>query len=480
MSNTTKWGSWLNPLLSFCPNTEQEKLWSIWNQFMEDSSCDIFLLKGYAGTGKTSLLSALVKCLPRIKWKSLLLAPTGRAAKVLASYSSKKAFTIHKIIYKLEVNEFGLSSITLAQNKSSNTIFIVDEASMIPEYGMEGGQLFNDRNLLADLIQFVRNGKNCKLLLVGDTAQLPPVGLDISPALDPQILVSAYGANIMQFELRLVMRQALESGILWNATELRKKIEDTDHTPPFFHTDGFRDIEKSPGGWELQEELSTSLYSKDEGHTIIVCRSNKRANLYNKEIRNRILMREEEIESGDKLMAVKNNYYWIPENEENGFIANGDLLEILRVRKIESVYGFKFADVTIRLTDSIAEKELDVKILLDTLTLETPNLPWTEQEKLWNAITEDYLHISDRRKQVEAIKNDPYYNAIQVKYAYALTCHKTQGGQWNNVFIDQGFINDEMLNQDYLRWLYTALTRAKQKVSLIGFRKDFYDTPEDD
>ncbi|MFA8451707.1 MAG: ATP-dependent RecD-like DNA helicase [Bacteroidales bacterium] len=470
------WADYIIESLPFTPNNEQESFAYLFEEFMT-SHKQIFVLKGYAGTGKTSIISAIVKSSKMLKRKTFLMAPTGRAAKVLANYSNQKAFTIHKTIYKLQTNITGISSISLSKNKSQNTLFIIDEASMIPEYNMETN-LFGDRNLLADLFHYVNQGKNCKILFVGDTAQLPPVGINLSPALDLQGLEYNFNVPVMSFELKSVMRQALESGILWNATKIREKIENDYYDPPYFFTQNYHDFEKSPGGWELQEELSTALNYNGTDQAIIICRSNKRANIYNREIRNRILMREEEIEGGDMLMVVKNNYYWLPETEGSGFIANGDLIEVLRVRKTEEIYGFRFADINIRLSDSDYEKELDVKIILNSIEIEASSLPWSDQEKLWNNIMIDYQHLSTKRKQVEAVKNDPYYNALQIKYAYALTCHKTQGGQWPQVFIDQGYITDEMIDAEYLRWLYTAITRAQEKVSLVGFRNDFFHNEE--
>lgn len=474
MTQIISWAEKLEGALPFSPNKEQSEAFQKLDLFMQDPQASIFLLKGYAGTGKTSMLSSIVNNINAIKMKCMMMAPTGRAAKVLSAYSNKSAFTIHKIIYRIQTNAAGISKVVLNPNKNNNTLFIVDEASMIPENTFESGNIFGDRSLLGDLIQFVKQGKNCKLMLVGDVAQLPPVGIPISPALDVDVLRYDYMEEVYVSELRNVMRQALESGILWNATQIREKIESEYAEPPFFHTQDFKDISPSAGGWELEEELSSSLHNTSIDPGIIICRSNKRANIYNREIRNRILMREEEIESGDQLMIIRNNYYWLPEKEGAGFIANGDLAEIVRVRKIESYYGFRFADVTILLSDSTYEQELDVKIMLDTLMLDGPALGSAEHNKLWEEIMKEYEHLSTRRKQVEAVKNNPYYNALQVKYAYAMTCHKTQGGQWPHVFIDQGYITDEMLDTEYLRWLYTALTRAQEKVTLIGFRPDFF------
>ncbi|MFA8300768.1 MAG: ATP-dependent RecD-like DNA helicase [Hyphomicrobiales bacterium] len=460
--------------LSFDPNQEQENLISLLSQFSLDPESSVFILKGYAGTGKTSIVSALVNSLESIKMKSVLLAPTGRAAKVLASYSNAKATTIHRKIYRLKTYVSGKTTIATVPNKHKDTIFIVDEASMISEYNYESGNIFSDQNLLADLIYYVQEGKNCKLILVGDTAQLPPVGIPISPALDAGKVEYEFQLKICEYELKMVMRQALESGILYNATQIREKIRNEFPIEPFFDTEGFKDIHRLNGGWELQEELSSAFYSELYNESIVICRSNKRANIYNREIRNRILYRENEIDSGDQLMVIKNNYFWLDSKKGEDFIANGDLIEVTRVLKTEELYGHRFADISIRFSDNDEEKELDVKVFLDTLMLDSPSLSYENSSKLYNDILNDYADLPTQRKRIEAVKNDPYYNALQIKYAYAMTCHKTQGGQWNNVFIDQGYVTPEMVDTEYLRWLYTAMTRATKKIHLIGFNPSFF------
>ena len=432
----------------------------------------VFLLCGYAGTGKTSLISALVRTLEQLERKTVLLAPTGRAAKVFSGYSGKSAHTIHKCIYRqksiLDGNTF-----TLTENRAQNTLFIVDEASMISN---EGNSIGGTGALLDDLVEFVYSGRGCSLLLLGDTAQLPPVGEQLSPALTESYLRSMF-LNVTRVELTQVMRQLDNSGILYNATTLRQSIaaEDT-YSLPQIKLDGFEDIQNVQGE-ELIEAIESSYNKAGVDETIILCRSNKRANVYNKGIRRRILYREEELSRGDMLMIVKNNYFWREELgkvdktllEKLDFIANGDMAEIIRVHGTEEMYGFRFADVTLSLID-YEDCEIDVKIMLDTLTSESPSLTREENEKLFTAVWEDYPEIRSKRKRMEQIRKNPYYNALQVKYGYAVTCHKAQGGEWKRVFIDQGYISEDMISPDYYRWLYTAFTRASEKLHLVNWR----------
>jgi exodeoxyribonuclease-5 len=431
-----------------------------------------FLLCGYAGTGKTSLISALVRTLEQLERKTVLLAPTGRAAKVFSGYSGKSAHTIHKCIYRqksiLDGNTF-----TLTENRAQNTLFIVDEASMISN---EGNSIGGTGALLDDLVEFVYSGRGCSLLLLGDTAQLPPVGEQLSPALTESYLRSMF-LNVTRMELTQVMRQLDNSGILYNATTLRQSIaaEDT-YSLPQIKLDGFEDIQNVQGD-ELIEAIESSYNKAGMDETIILCRSNKRANVYNEGIRRRILYREEELSRGDMLMIVKNNYYWreVLGKEDKtlleklDFIANGDMAEIVRVNGTEEMYGFRFADVTLSFID-YEDCEMDVKILLDTLTSESPSLTREESERLFTAVWEDYPEIRSKRKRMEEVRKNPYYNALQVKYGYAVTCHKAQGGEWKRVFIDQGYISEDMVNPDYYRWLYTAFTRASEKLHLVNWR----------
>ena len=457
----------------FNPTIEQEKIIERLADFiLSDDDRKVFLLCGYAGTGKTSLISALVRTMEQLERKTVLLAPTGRAAKVFTSYSGKGAHTIHKCIYR-QKSIMDSSVFTLSENRAQNTLFIVDEASMISN---ESNAMTSSNGLLDDLIEFVYSGRGCSMLLLGDTAQLPPVGEMQSPALTESYLRSMF-LNVTSVELKQVMRQLDDSGILFNATMLRNRIEDEDtYKKPAIKLKGFSDICNIQGD-ELIEAIETSYSKAGIDETIILCRSNKRANVYNEGIRRRILYREEELSRGDMLMIVKNNYYWREQLgkedktllEKLDFIANGDTAEIIRVHGTEEMYGFHFADVTLSLID-YEDCEIDVKIMLDTLTSESPSLTREENERLFNAVWEDYPEIRSKRKRMEEIRKNPYYNALQVKYGYAVTCHKAQGGEWKNVFIDQGYISEDMISPDYYRWLYTAFTRASEKLHLVNLK----------
>lgn len=456
----------------FVPTKEQEKsLEEISAFLLSADDRRLFLLCGYAGTGKTSLVAALVKTMEQLERRTVLLAPTGRAAKVFSSYSGKPAYTIHKWIYRQKSILNG-SSFTLMENRAQNTLFIVDEASMIAN---EGATNFGSGALLDDLVEFVYSGRGCSLLLLGDTAQLPPVGEELSPALSATYLRSMF-LNVSGMELTQVMRQLDGSGILQNATMLRHIIADGAlGALPQIKLKGFADICRVQGE-ELIEAIEGSYSSVGIDETIVLCRSNKRANIYNEGIRRRILYREEELNRGDILMIVKNNYYWREELgkqdktilEKIDFIANGDTAEIVYVGSTEEMYGFRFADVTLSLTD-YEDCELDVKIMLGTLTSESPSLTRTESETLFAAVWEDYPEIRSKRKRMEEVRKNPYYNALQVKYGYAVTCHKAQGGQWKRVFLDQGYVTPEMAGPDYYRWLYTAFTRASEKLYLVNW-----------
>lgn len=460
----------------YVPTEGQEKLIQQLSSFILDNDPrGLFLLKGYAGTGKTTLVSALVSVLPIIKKKSVLLAPTGRAAKILASYSGKQAHTIHRYIYFITTDQSGKFKMVLKKNKHKNTIFIVDEASMIPDGLSMQQYVATTRSLLEDLFNFVYSAEeNCKLILIGDSAQLPPVGLDISPALDEEYLKSSFGTTLHPFELKEVVRQSLESGILANATKLRDLLANEKYNPPFFSVKNFKDI-KRINGQELEDALNTAYSNFGPENTIVITRSNKRANIYNQQIRYRILYREEEISSGDLMMVVKNNYFWLPEKSAAGFIANGDVIEILRITKIEEMYGFQFADVVIRLLDYPNEPDMDVKIILDTLMAESPALSKSENNRLFEEVMKDYEDLPSRRKRLDKLKENPYFNALQVKFSYALTCHKTQGGQWEQVFIDQAYFNENMLSREFMRWMYTAVTRASEQLYLVNFENSFFE-----
>jgi exodeoxyribonuclease-5 len=433
----------------------------------------LFILRGYAGTGKTTVVKALVDVLPQIGKKTALLAPTGRAAKVLTTYTRKEANTIHRKIYFARTNKEGQIVLKLQVNYHKHTLFIVDEASMIQHAMATEGTLFSTRNLLDDLFQFVYSGENCRMLFIGDAAQLPPVGLNHSPALDHEFLKNAYHLSIDTFELTEVVRQAKASGILVNATHIRQQIQVSELELPLFTLKDFRDVSRL-NGQDLEEALNHAYSGAQKENNVVICRSNKRANIYNQEIRRRILFLEEEISTGDYLMIVKNNYFWLPLESTAGFIANGDIVELRRIRNVEELYGFRFADVTIRFLDYPDEKELDVKIILDTLMSESAALSQADNNKLFQAVMADFQDIPSRSERMEKVKASPWFNALQVKFAYALTCHKTQGGQWDTVFIDQGYLNDAMLNIEFGRWLYTAVTRATKKLFLINFEDRFF------
>ncbi len=427
----------------------------------------IFILRGYAGTGKTTLLSALVSALPSFKMQSVLLAPTGRAAKVIAGYSGRQAFTIHRKIYRQSSGEEGF--VTLQNNTAIDTVFIVDEASMIGESSPDK----MGPSLLEDLFTYVNQGENCKLLLVGDTAQLPPVGLSYSPALDPAYLKKLFRVPVGMVELTEVLRQELDSGVLLNATQLRVAIAEESNQFPGFVVENYEDIIRIDGG-ELLDALEDAYRANGADDTIVICRSNKRANIYNQQIRSRIRWQEDEISIGDHIMIVKNNYFWLPKESRAGFIANGDTAEILSIRKHYEIHGFRFADVTIRLLDYPDEAEFDARIILDTLMAETPALSQPQQQQLFTSVQEDYADQGSKGAIYRKMKEDGFFNALQVKFAYAVTCHKAQGGQWKTVFIEQGYLTEEMINTDFMRWLYTGLTRTTDKVYLINFNKEFY------
>jgi len=456
------------------PTISQEKLISVLSGFLvEKNDRSIFVLKGYAGTGKTTVVSTVVNNLHRIGKKSVLLAPTGRAAKVLSTYSGRKAFTIHKKIYFLSTNKDGLANISLAKNIHKNSVFIVDEASMIPDNTINSDMsFFSQNNLLEDLINYVNEGENCKLVLVGDTAQLPPVALDISPALDIDYLKKSFFVPVFTFELKEVVRQSLESGILANATNIRNRISKMKEGS-LFDIENFNDVNRITGEY-LEDALNDSFSGMNQQETVIITNSNKRANIFNNEIRNRIFYRENEISAGDILMVVKNNYFWLDDDSKAGFIANGDMVEIQRIERYEEFYGFRFADITIRMIDYPDEKELSVKIILNTLMLEGPSLSYKDNQVFFEEVMKDYENIPSRRKRIEKVKNNPFFNALQVKFAYALTCHKTQGGQWENVFIDQGYLTEDRINKQYYRWLYTAFTRATKNLYLVNFHDRFF------
>lgn len=449
---------------------QSEALRKIAAYICDDTNDIIFLLTGYAGTGKTSVISSVVKTLDLLRMRSVLLAPTGRAAKVLGSYSGHQAFTVHKKIYRQKSSKDGMGSFLLDKNKTKETYFIVDEASMISNISSDQS-IFGSGKLLDDLIEYVYSGTDCKLILVGDSAQLPPVGSTLSPALDPEAL-AGYGFGLVTAHLKQVVRQSETSGVLMNATSVRLQIADESLVHPSIDCENFRDVIRLSGE-ELIDEISTSYGTCGLEGTIILVNSNKQANRYNQGIRNRIFFREEEISPGDMVMVVKNNYFLVEDDEEGpGFIANGDIAEVKKIRKYEERYGFKFAEMTLWFPDY--NFEIESKVLMDVLSMDTPALPAEKNRELFKNVLDDYLDIGVRKKQYDAVKNNPYFNALQIKFAYAVTCHKAQGGQWERVFIDQGMFNRNEITIDYLRWFYTALTRSTERVYLVNFSEEWF------
>ena len=449
------------------PTPDQERALGLLAAFLTSTDPDTaFLLRGYAGTGKTSLVGALVRTLDALRQKVVLLAPTGRAAKVFAAHAGHPAFTIHKRIYRQRAFNGEGGNFTLNDNLATHTLFIVDEASMIANEGLSGA-LFGTGRLLDDLVRFVYAGQGCRLLLTGDTAQLPPVGEELSPALCADAL-RGHGLQVAETDLTQVVRQGRESGILWNATRLRHLIADDEcWSLPKVRVTGFADIRVLPGD-ELVDALEHCYSADGMDETIVICRSNKRANIYNNGIRAQLLWREEELESGDLLMVAKNNYYWTEREKQSDFLANGETAVVRRVRRTRELYGFRFADVALVFPDC-NDLELEATVLLDTLHSDSPSLARAEQERLFNAVLEDYADLPRKAERMKKLKADPYYNALQVKYAYAVTCHKAQGGQWKNVFLDQGYLSEEYLTPDYFRWLYTAFTRATGTLYLVNY-----------
>lgn len=462
--------------LPFTPTSCQVSLIDNLAVFISKNNPDeIMLIKGYAGTGKTSMIFSLTKVLRSLKIRSVLLAPTGRAAKVMSGYSKMPAYTIHKKIYRQKTTSDGMGRFVLNKNLYKNTYFIVDEASMISNE-MSEGSVFGSGRLLDDLLEFVYSGENCRLILVGDTAQLPPVGLNISPALE-SFELEHYGFSVKEVELTKVVRQEEGSGILENATKIRTRISDVSNEGFFPIAAQFNDDVERIGGGDLIETISSCYDRYGFFDTTVVTRSNKRANLFNKGIRGSILYKENEIERGDLLMIVKNNYFWPNEDIELDFIANGDIAEIISINGYEELYGFRFANVDLRFVD-YENVELECKIFLETLNIETASFSYERNRELFDAVSEDYLDIRNKRERWKKIKENPYFNALQVKYAYALTCHKAQGGQWKAVFVDHGYLTEDMLDTEYYRWLYTAFTRPTEKLYLVNFDKGFFDGEE--
>ncbi|MGV8962240.1 MAG: ATP-dependent DNA helicase [Candidatus Saccharimonadaceae bacterium] len=450
-------------------NDQQTAITKIVDFIFNPKAEEIFLLKGYAGTGKSSLIGALVKTMTQLQQKTVLLAPTGRAAKVFSLYSDESAYTIHKKIYRQQKMTDSGASFTMMDNLHKNTLFIVDEASMISNQSNDSS-FFGTGRLLDDLIEYVYSGQNCKLLFLGDTAQLPPVKQDISPALDTYELQS-YGLNVLESTLTEIMRQSEESGILYNATLLRNALSSgaTNNSPQLV-LQNFTDVVRLSGN-DLIEEIS-ACYSRDGvEETIVISRSNKNVNVYNNGIRNSVLYREEELSNGDLLMITKNNYFWLKEEEKVDFIANGEFVEVIRIRSKEEIYGLRFCDVLLHHKNY--DLEFEAKISLDALQSETSGESYKQSNMLYAALMEEYAHIGSKRDRYKQVKENPYYNALQVKYGYAVTCHKAQGGEWRNVFIDLGYINPDHLGDNFYRWLYTSITRSTKMLYLVNLSDEF-------
>ena len=463
--------SHLKNTLPFTPTSGQsEALARIANFVSKSATGDTYLLKGYAGTGKTTIISALVKALPAFRVRTVLMAPTGRAAKVMSGYSGKTAFTIHRKIYRPKASDGSSFSYSLSPNQHVNTLFIVDEASMISDNELSehfGG----GRNLLDDLIQYVKSGSNCRLLLVGDLAQLPPVGQAESPALDIKRLAGKYGLRCGHFELKEVVRQAEGSGILLNATKLRQQLAEGD-CKILFNIE-LPDVERI-SGYELGEKLTASYSSHGAEDVVVVCRSNRAANNYNRQIRFSGMWFDEEINAGDHLMCVKNNYFWLGEDSKTGFIANGDALKIRRIKGFEEQYGFRFANLELEMIDYPDQPSFEAMVNLDCLYTESPALTKEQSAQLYKQTALHHADAGSKTAINAKVAADPYYQALQIKFGYAVTCHKAQGGQWNEVFVDAGYLTEEMINKEYLRWLYTAITRAREKLYLVNFPERFF------
>ncbi|MFV0248306.1 MAG: ATP-dependent RecD-like DNA helicase [Tenacibaculum sp.] len=452
-------------------NKQRELLNLLVNFIFSDNKNALFILKGFAGTGKTTSVGAVVSNLWRVKKKFILLAPTGRAAKVISGYSGKQALTIHKKIYFPKVQKNGSLRFVMQVNKHTDTVFLVDEASMISDE-QQSTKLFENGSLLNDLISYVYSGKNCKLIFIGDTAQLPPVKLSLSPALEADKLSARFDKEVIQIELNQVVRQHEYSGILNNATALRSLIQN--RATDFKFSVNFDDIKRLQDSYEIQDAIADA-FQDDTGveESAVIVYSNKRANLYNKQIRVKIKGRENEICAGDYIMVVKNNYFWLKETPSAGFIANGDICKVLQINAIKELYGFRFAEAKIMMIDYPDIKAFNTVLLLNTLMSESPSLSYEESDRLYKAVREDFAHEKSKYKQLLGIRNNKYFNALQVKFSYAMTCHKSQGGQWKRIFVEQPYL-PEGPTINYLRWLYTAITRAEDKLYLIGFEDSYF------
>lgn len=452
--------------------TQEAVLGQLADFIFSNNKDEVFMLKGFAGTGKTTIIGTLVNQLWQTKRKSVLLAPTGRAAKVISNYSGRSAHTIHRHIYFPKRDKAGGMRFVLAPNKHKNTIFIVDEASMISDTASDS-KIFDNGSLLDDLLMYVYSGHNCRLILIGDTAQLPPVNLTLSPALNENTLSLNYNMEVKTLELNEVVRQQLDSGILFNATSLREQLASEFVEEFRFDTRDFNDIVRLVDGYEIQDAINQAYSQVGKEETAIIVRSNKRANLYNQQIRGRILFLENELATGDYLMVVKNNYFWLETSSEAGFIANGDIVEVLEIFAFKQLYGFRFAEVKVQMVDYPNMKPFETVLMLDTLDSNSPSLPYEDSNRLYQQVLLDYQDETSKYKKFLKVKKNKYFNALQVKFSYAVTCHKSQGGQWDTVFVEQPYLSNG-IDREYLRWLYTAVTRAKEKLYLIGFKDDFF------
>lgn len=452
--------------------TQEAVLGQLADFIFSNNKDEVFMLKGFAGTGKTTIIGTLVNQLWQTKRKSVLLAPTGRAAKVISNYSGRSAHTIHRHIYFPKRDKAGGMKFVLAPNKHKNTIFIVDEASMISDTASDS-KIFDNGSLLDDLLMYVYSGHNCRLILIGDTAQLPPVNLTLSPALNENTLSLNYNMEVKTLELNEVVRQQLDSGILFNATSLREQLASEFVDEFRFDTRDFNDIVRLVDGYEIQDAINQAYSQVGKEETAIIVRSNKRANLYNQQIRGRILFLENELATGDYLMVVKNNYFWLETSSEAGFIANGDIVEVLEIFAFKQLYGFRFAEVKVQMVDYPNMKPFETVLMLDALDSNSPSLPYEDSNRLYQQVLLDYQDETSKYKKFLKVKKNKYFNALQVKFSYAVTCHKSQGGQWDTVFVEQPYLPNG-IDREYLRWLYTAVTRAKEKLYLIGFKDDFF------
>jgi ATP-dependent exoDNAse (exonuclease V) alpha subunit len=472
--NSSEFYSLVKRQFPFDPTLKQDIVLQQLSDFIFDTSPNLlYVLKGYAGTGKTTIVGSIVNNLWKAKKSAVLLAPTGRAAKVMSTYSKNEAFTIHKKIYMPKQNKNGGVDFIMQINKHKKTLFIVDEASMISDIPSKS-KLFGSGSLLDDLMQYVYSGHQCKLLLIGDTAQLPPVKLDLSPALNENQMSLNYNKEVAKMELDEVVRQGQDSGILMNATLLRETLLSQSHDNFKFDLHDYKDIIRLVDGHEIMDAINDAYSNLGNEETAIIVRSNKRANLYNQQIRSRILFNEHELTAGDYLMVVRNNYFWLKPTSEAGFIANGDIIEILEIFSIKELYGFRFAEVKIRMVDYPKMRPFETVLILDSISVEAPALPYEDSNRLYQEILKDYEDEPSGYKKFLKVKKNKYLNALQVKFSYAITCHKSQGGQWHTVFVEQPFLPNG-IDKEYLRWLYTAVTRAKEKLYLIGFKDDFFE-----